>query len=120
MGGVGRSPPDLTGGFAAFSRQVFVPADDVWGVTDLADDNLIQAFARIEAFLAVQRGARGVRLVEAVECLQAAAGVGPAERRQIAHGLARLDALNPRAGDAMLGILIGSLAASEAAEEALV
>ena len=83
-------------------------------MTDLADDNLIQAFARIEAFLAVQRGAHGPRLAEAVECLQAAAGIGATERRQIAHGLARLDSLNPRAGDVLLGILIGSLAASEA------
>ena len=73
------------------------------------------AFDRIEAFLAVQQGARGARLAGAVECLQAAAGIGAAERRQIAHGLARLDALDPRAGDVMLGVLVASLAARERA-----
>jgi hypothetical protein len=75
------------------------------------------AFDRIEAFLAVQGGARGARLANAVECLQAAAGIGPAQRRQIAHGLARLDSLDPRAGDVMLGVLIASLAASERSAE---
>ena len=77
--------------------------------------DLQTAFDRIEAFLAVQDGARGARLAGAVECLQAAAGIGPDERRQIAYGLARLDALDPRAGDVMLGVLIASLAARERA-----
>ena len=77
--------------------------------------DLHTAFDRIEAFLAVQDGARGARLAGAVECLQAAAGIGPDERRQIACGLARLDALDPRAGDVMLGVLIASLAARERA-----
>ena len=79
--------------------------------SDVAD--ITSAFSRIEAFLAVQSGARGARLAEAVDCLQAAAGIGPAQRAQIAHGLARLDALDPRAGDVMLGILIAGLAARE-------
>jgi hypothetical protein len=77
------------------------------------DIDLRNAFNRIEAFLAVQRGTRGAQLAGAVECLQAAAGIGPDERRAIAHGLARLDSLDPRAGDVMLGVLIASLAARE-------
>lgn len=79
------------------------------------DLSIATAFDRIEAFLAVQRGVRGRDLADAVDCLQAAAGVGPAERVQIAHGLARLEALDPRAGDVMLGVLIAGLAASERA-----
>ena len=75
--------------------------------------DLSTAFDRIEAFLAVQDGVRGLQLASAVECLQAAAGIGEAERRQIAYGLARLDSLDPRAGDVMLGVLIASLAARE-------
>ena len=85
----------------------------------MPDPDLTAAFARIEAFLAVQRGVRGEYLVAAVEYLQAAAGVGPDERREIAHGLARLEALDPRAGDVMLGVLVGLLAASEHAKEDL-
>ena len=77
------------------------------------DIDLCNAFNRIEAFLAVQNGARGARLAGAVDCLQAAAGIGPAERQAIALGLARLDSLEPRAGDVMLGVLIASLAARE-------
>lgn len=86
----------------------------------IADPDLSAAFGRIEAFLAVQRGVRGPQLAHAVDCLQAAAGVGVDERREIAWGLARLDDLNPRAGDVMLGVLIGLLAAHERAEEVLV
>lgn len=81
----------------------------------IAETELQTAFDRIEAFLAVQRGARGAPLAAAVDCLQAAAGIGPDHRRAIAHGLARLDALDPRAGDVMLGVLIATLAATERA-----
>jgi hypothetical protein len=83
----------------------------------IAETELQTAFDRIEAFLAVQRGVRGARLAGAVDCLQAAAGIGPDQRRAIAHGLARLDALDPRAGDVMLGVLIATLAATEVARE---
>lgn len=79
----------------------------------LADTDLVSAFGRIEAFLAVQSGARGGRLVAAVDCLQEAAGIGADERAQIAWGLERLEALDPRAGDVMLGVIVGLLAASE-------
>lgn len=82
-------------------------------VAPVNDSSLAAAFARVEAFLAVQGGARGERLASAVDCLQAAAGIGLAERQQIACGLARLEALDPRTGDVMLGVLIASLAASE-------
>ncbi len=85
----------------------------------ITDTELSTAFDRIEAFLAVQCGARGRRLIEAVDRLQAAAGIGPPEQAQIAQGLARLDSLDPRAGDVMLGVLIGALAAGERQEEAL-
>jgi hypothetical protein len=85
----------------------------------IAETELQTAFDRIEAFLAVQRGVRGAHLAGAVDCLQAAAGIGPHQRRAIAHGLARLDALDPRAGDVMLGVLIATLAATEAAREPL-
>ena len=79
----------------------------------IAETELQTAFDRIEAFLAVQRGVRGAPLAHTVDCLQAAAGIGPDQRRAIAHGLARLDALDPRAGDVMLGVLIATLAATE-------
>lgn len=83
----------------------------------VAATELRTAFDRIEAFLAVQEGARGARLASAVECLQASAGIGPLERRQIAHGLARFEALDPRAGDVMLGVLIATIAATEHTHE---
>ena len=82
-------------------------------MTPLTDAHLATAFDRIEAFLAVQRGVRGHRLAAAVDCLQAAAGIGPNERGAIAHGLAQLDSLDPRTGDVMLGVLIAALAATE-------
>ena len=84
---------------------------------NLPHADLTLAFGRIEAFLAVQDGARGAQLARAVECLQAAAGIGAEERRRIAFGLGRLEAVNPRAGDVMLGVIVGLLAAHESSRE---
>jgi uncharacterized membrane protein len=89
-------------------------------MTAIPDPDLTAAFERIEAFLAVQSGVRGARLVAAVDCLQAAAGIGAQERSQIAWGLSRLESLDPRTGDVMLGVIVGLLAAAECEVEPFV
>lgn len=81
--------------------------------------DIASAFGRIEAFLAVQDGARGDELVAEVDHLQAAAGIGPDQRSAISYGLARLESLDPRAGDVMLGVIVGLLAATEHPTEAV-
>jgi hypothetical protein len=69
-------------------------------------DPLATAFDRLDDFVAVQRAAGGPT-VEAVELLQCAAGVEPAQRSVVA---ARAEALGVPAEALLLGIVIAGLA----------
>jgi hypothetical protein len=73
-------------------------------------DSLSCAFDRFDDFLEVQ----GPRLtLEAVDLLQAAAGVTDSERRVIAERLVSLQPLDkpPHTGAVLLGVLVGLFAA---------
>jgi len=72
------------------------------------------AFDRIDAFLAVQAPAPGVR---AVVLLQEAAGIDDAARARIAERIAALERAGhpPAAGSVLLGILVGLFAEADAA-----
>jgi fructose-specific phosphotransferase system IIC component len=79
------------------------------------DRELTTAIGRIDAFIAVQgAGGRGFT-PRAVECLQEAVGLGPAERKVLAQWLQSLPATGagPRGGAVLLGIIVGLMAAQE-------
>ena len=85
---------------------------------------LAEAFDRLDAFVAVQRGAAPARAggytLEAVRCLQEAVGIEDAERDVLRERLAELEdsvapATNTReqsfAGTVLIGVILGLLAA---------
>jgi hypothetical protein len=82
-------------------------------MSDLGD-TLARAFDRIEDFEAVQAGARGSELVEAVKLLQESVGFDDEARALICE---RLES-RPRAsvGDVVFGLIVGLIAAELDAE----
>lgn len=82
----------------------------------MLDRALAEAFDRLDAFCAVQRAEHGDLTAEGVDRLQAAVGVGDAERRILCERLPAL-AAEPHAGGVLLGVLLGLFAADAARPE---
>jgi hypothetical protein len=78
----------------------------------MLDRALAEAFDRMDAFCAVQRGEHGSLTIEGVELLQEAVGVGDAERRLLLERLPAMGESHP--GGVLLGVLLGLFAAEAA------
>jgi hypothetical protein len=71
-------------------------------------DPLIQAFDRLEGFVAVQRAAGGIT-VEGVQLLQESVGIAELERATIRERVESLGPAHP--ASVLMGIVLGLLAA---------
>jgi hypothetical protein len=76
---------------------------------DEVTEALAEAFNRMDDFLAVQSGTGEISL-DAVECLQAAVGI-EGDARQLFKGRLAQVSKSAHAGQALLGVIVGLLAA---------